>query len=81
MAGGHRPGAGPRSLRDGTGRPEPLAGRFSLAFLVYNTWDRAEIALRRPTVLAQVEGEHVATEHYSDVRALPARNELFCAPG
>ncbi len=64
-----------------TGRPGPLAGRFSLAFLVYNTWDRAEIALRRPTVLARVEGEHVATEHYNDVRALPARNELFCASG
>ena len=65
----------------GTGRPEPLAGRFSLAFLVYNTWDRAEIALRRPTVLVEGEGEHVATEHYSEVRALQARNELVCAPG
>jgi len=65
----------------GTADSEPLAGRFDLAFLVYNTWDRAEIALRRPTVLVEGEGQHVATEHYSDVRALQARNELFCATG
>jgi hypothetical protein len=65
----------------GPGDPGPLAGRFNLAFLVYNTWDRAEIALRRPTVLVAGEGVQVATEHYSEVRALPARNELFCAPG
>jgi hypothetical protein len=63
------------------GGDELLAGWFDLAFLVFNTWDRAEIALRRPTALAHTEGEPVATEHFSEVRVLEVRNELFCAAG
>jgi hypothetical protein len=61
--------------------PDLLAGRFDVAYLVFNSWDRAEVAVRRPVELGRAGGRAIATAHYADIRVLEARNELFAAGG
>jgi hypothetical protein len=51
---------------------------FSLAHIIYNTFERAEFICRRPTPLL-VDGREVAQLlHYNEVRVLPARHTLLC---
>jgi hypothetical protein len=50
---------------------------FAVAHTCYNTFDRAEFILRRPTPVIR-EGVTVCEAmNYSDIRRLPARNRLF----
>lgn len=46
--------------------------RFDVAFVVYKCFDRAEFILQRPTPVGGA-----LAGHYSEVRKLRARNELF----
>lgn len=52
--------------------------RFDVAHVVYNTLDRAEFILRRPTPISQ-GNPPVHTTDYSVVRILPAHATLFAA--
>jgi hypothetical protein len=53
--------------------------RFSLAHVAYNTFDRAEFIIRRPTPIFR-ESQKVATVlHYSEKRAHEARHRILCA--
>lgn len=71
--------AGPVLIPD-LNDPHPLlAGRFRLAYLVFNRWDYAEITTRQPVEVARTASGAVATTHFAGVRALAVRNELFCA--
>lgn len=60
--------------------PEPLlSGRFRLAYLVFNAWDRVELARRRRTAIGSSPGPSAATAHFSELAGLTVTNELFCA--
>lgn len=43
------------------------------AFIVFNRWDHAEMALRAPTPLAKGGRTH----HYSEIRGMAVRNRIF----
>jgi hypothetical protein len=52
---------------------------FDVAHVVYNTFDRAEFIIRRPTPV-EIGGRQVCrVHHYSDVRVHEARHTLICA--
>jgi hypothetical protein len=57
--------------------PHPIE-RFEVAHVVYNTFDRAEFILRRPTPIGE-GNPPVRTTDYSDVRILPTRTTLLAA--
>ena len=67
---------GPVPFVDWTAEADSLLERFRLAFVVYNTFDRAEFILQVPTPL---QGG-ATVNHYSEVRVLPAKNALFALP-
>lgn len=50
--------------------------RFDVAYLVYNTFDRAEFILRRPVAIGGGPARATTTD-YSTVTHFPARNQLF----
>jgi hypothetical protein len=55
--------------------------RFEVAYLLYNTFDKAEFILRKPIPIPEV-GEPVAmTTDYSVVEIGPARHSLWCGEG
>lgn len=61
----------------GAGRLE--VERFDLAYLVYNRLDYAEAALGGPAALDPDATGGPATHHFTGVRALACRNEIFAA--
>jgi len=66
---------GPILLPDFSIRSELEVGRFRQAFIVFNRWDWAEIAIRRPTKSSR----NAVVMHPSSPRKLKAKNELFAA--
>ena len=53
--------------------------RFEVAHLLYNTFDKAEFILRKPTPIPEV-GEPVAmTTDYSAIEIVPAQHTIWCA--
>jgi hypothetical protein len=69
---------GPLIVPDFTSASAHQIERFDVAHVVYNTLDRAEFILRRPTPVAE-GSPPVLTTDYSEVRILPARTTLFAA--
>ncbi|MGN6361751.1 MAG: hypothetical protein ACTHNK_15310 [Thermomicrobiales bacterium] len=70
---------GPLIVPDLAAPEEHWIDLFSLAHIIYNTFDRAEFICRRPTPI-MVDGREVAsTQHYSAVRVYPARHTLLAA--
>ena len=63
---------GPILLPDADPSIDLPVARLELAYVMFNTFDKAEFAVRAPTNLGDLE-----TLHYSDVRRVAARNELF----
>ncbi|MBI2193431.1 MAG: hypothetical protein HYU36_15760 [Planctomycetes bacterium] len=55
----------------------PLASRLGLAYILYNGWGGAEVAIREETALGPPGNRALATQHYTGTRVLDARNELF----
>jgi len=52
---------------------------FSLAHVVYNTFDQAEFIVREPTSLL-TDGQHLClVPQYSGIRVHPARNTTLCS--
>ena len=70
---------GPLIVPNLAAREEHWMDLFSLAHIIYNTFDRAEFICRQPTPIER-EGREVASVlHYADVRVYPARTTLLCA--
>ena len=66
---------GPILYPDFDSTAEMLIDRLRFAYVMYNTFDEAEFAIRVPTKVA--EGESAETLHYSKVIKVPATNEVF----
>lgn len=66
---------GPILVPDFSLKPRLRVGLFRQAFLVYNSWDWAEMAMRLPCKTAG--GDTVM--HYSSPHRLAVRNQLFAA--
>lgn len=72
---------GPLPLPDFDSSAEHWIEWFDLAHVVYNTYDRAEFIVRRPTPVV-IEGKEVCqVHHYSEVRVHEARHTLLCGGG
>jgi hypothetical protein len=70
---------GPLLLPDFASEAEHWIERFDMAHVAYNTFDRAEFIIRRPTPV-EVEGAEICrVHHYSEIRVHEARNRLLCA--
>jgi hypothetical protein len=68
---------GPIVMPDPALRSDLTVGRLNLAYLVYNDWGWAEVALRCATPVGATAGQ---TQHFSRVQRLEnVVNELFCA--
>ena len=53
--------------------------RFELAYVVFNSFDRAEFILRTPVALADGALPLARTTDYSVIKMVAARNEIVCA--
>jgi hypothetical protein len=73
--GGFQVDVGPILLPDLTSVEEPPVARMSLAYIMFNTFDRIELAIRVPTRIGEDEG--AVTLHYAKVVRMEAKNELF----
>lgn len=51
---------------------------FSVAYVCYNTFHLAEFILRKPTPVMDDDRELCKIVTYSDIRRMPARNNIFC---
>lgn len=67
---------GPVLVPDMSLKPELTVALFRQAYLVYNSWDWAELMMRQPTLAAK-NGHHVM--HYSSPRRVAMKNQLFAA--
>ena len=54
-----------------------FVGRLELAYILFNSWSRAEVLERRPTPVTPAGEQGPQTTHYSAVHSLAVRNELF----
>jgi len=70
---------GPLPLPDFTSDAEEQIEWFSLAHVVYNTFDRAEFIIRQPTPVLKDGQEVCSVMHYSGIRVHEARNTILCA--
>jgi hypothetical protein len=70
---------GPILLPDFGVESDLLVGKLGLAYIVFNTGTRAEVLERRPTPIGAAGSAAVRTTHYSAVRVLQVRNEVFAA--
>lgn len=70
---------GPLIFPDLAADDEHLIDRCALAHVIYNTFDRAEFILKRPTPFIHDGAEVGRIMHYSDYRSVPARHTLLCA--
>ena len=50
--------------------------RMNMGYMIYNAWDWAELAIRAPTPLSDDPAQG-RTAHYSKVRRISCRHELF----
>ncbi len=70
---------GPLLVPDFSSNSDHWIEWFDMAHVAYNTFDRAEFIIRRPTPV-MVDGEEVCrVHHYSEVRVHDARNRFLCA--
>lgn len=68
---------GPIVMPDPSLTGEPTVARLNMAFIVFNAWNWADVALRRAAPVGASGGQ---TQHYSHVLRLDnVTNELFCA--
>lgn len=51
--------------------------RLELAYIVFNSWDWAEVLERRPTPVTPAGERGPQTTHYSAVHRIAVRNEIF----
>lgn len=69
---------GPLILPDWASQAEQWIDRLVLAHVAYNTFDRAEFIVRRPTPIVR-EGREVAKVlHYSEIVVCQARHRILC---
>ena len=54
-----------------------FVGRLELAYILFNSWNRAEVLERRPTPVTSAGDRGPQTSHYSAVHSLAVRNELL----
>ena len=70
---------GPLPLPDFTSDAEEQIEWFSLAHVVYNTFDRAEFIIRQPTPVHKDGQEVCSVIHYSGIKVHEARNTILCS--
>jgi len=70
---------GPLLLPDFTSDAGEQIEWFSLAHVVYNTFDRAEFIIRQPTPVHKDGQEVCSVMHYSGIRVHKARNTILCS--
>ena len=70
---------GPLPLPDFTSDTEERIEWFSLAHVVYNTFDRAEFIIRQPTPVVRDGREVCSVMHYSGIKVYEAQNTILCA--
>ena len=68
---------GPILVPDLEARAELFVDRLEMAYIVFNRWDRAEVLERRPTPVTPAGVRGPQTTHYSAVRRLAVRHEVF----
>ena len=68
---------GPLLFPDFSRKTDHLITLFTVAHAAYNTFDRAEFILRRPTPINHDGVSICEVTHYSDIRYPSARNRLF----
>ena len=68
---------GPILVPDFTAAASLFVDRLELAYIVFNSWSRAEVLERRPTPVTPAGDRGPQTTHYSTVRQLAVRNEMF----
>ena len=69
---------GPLMWPDFGSEAEHWIDRLHMAHVVYNTYDRAEFLIRRPTPVVR-DGQVVChVLHYSEVRVHEARHTILC---
>ena len=70
---------GPLILPDFTSTAGHPIERLEIAYVAYNTLDKAEFIRREPTTIPAVDRPLAQTTDYSLVEILSARNEILCA--
>ena len=70
---------GPLIRPDFTSTAEHPIERLEMAYVAYNTFDRAEFIQREPTTIPAVDRPLAQTTDYSLVETLSARNQIVCA--
>jgi hypothetical protein len=70
---------GPVLLPDFAATGQHWIDRLALAHIGYNTFDRAEFIIRRPTPIERAGRAVARVLHYAEVRVMAARHSLFSA--
>ena len=70
---------GPLPLPDFASDAEEQIEWFSLAHVVYNTFDRAEFIIYQPTPVFKDGQEVCSVVHYSGIKVYEAKNTILCA--
>jgi hypothetical protein len=70
---------GPLILPDFSSTAERPIERLGMAYVAYNTFDRAEFIRREPIAITADGRPPAQTTDYARVEILPARNEIVCA--
>lgn len=68
---------GPLPWPDLVADVEQAVARFHRAFVAYNTFDRAEFVIERPTAVVAGDEPIYYTAHYSHIETRPARHALY----
>ena len=69
---------GPLIVPDFAREADRTIERFDMAYVLYNTFDKAEFVLRKPVQVAESGDESILITDYSQVRVVPARHEIYC---
>ena len=69
---------GPLIVPDFAREAERTIERFDVAYVVYNTFDKAGFVLRKPVQIAQRGDRSIRTTDYSEVRVVPTSHEIYC---
>lgn len=70
---------GPVLLPDFTNRGGSQVECFRMAYVVYNTFDRAEFIIRQPTPIMDGGREVTAVTDYQGITVLPAHHQILCS--